>query len=224
MSVDLSGEITAIATAVLAAFAIVTAIYAIRAFRKQTEEVRTIQEQARDQQELTRHQAELLKIQSGQLELQRRQLDDQLAEKHRAQASRVFIWTETGPDPRLTDAQIDNGVPWRETVTASIRNTSEQPVYSAELVWDDGSAPLAEVAVRSHAERLPVILLPGSDAIITRDAGPDTRAVILRFRDAAGVTWLRGPEGDLVDLSASFRENDAGNSARALRISRWRNE
>jgi sensor domain CHASE-containing protein len=47
MSVDLSGEITAIATAVLAACAIVTAIYAIRAFRKQTEEVRTIQEQAR---------------------------------------------------------------------------------------------------------------------------------------------------------------------------------
>ena len=47
MSVDLSGEITAIATAALAAFTTVTAIYAILAFRKQTEEVRTIQEQAR---------------------------------------------------------------------------------------------------------------------------------------------------------------------------------
>jgi hypothetical protein len=34
MSLNLSGEITAIATAVLAVFAIVTAIYAIRAFRK----------------------------------------------------------------------------------------------------------------------------------------------------------------------------------------------
>ena len=40
MSVDLSGEITAIATAVLAFFAIVTAIYAIRAFCKQSQEVR----------------------------------------------------------------------------------------------------------------------------------------------------------------------------------------
>jgi hypothetical protein len=195
----------------------ITAIYAIRAFRKQTEEVRTIQEQARDQQELTRHQAELLKVQSGQLELQRRQLDDQLAEKHRAQASRVFIWTETGLDPRLTDAQIEKGVPWHETVTASIRNTSEQPIYSAELVWDDGSAPLMEVAARSHAERLPVVLLPGSDATVTREASPATRAVILRFRDAAGVTWLRGTEGDLVDLSAPFKGNEAdGGSASRL--------
>ena len=82
MSVDLSGEITAIATAVLAFFAIVTAIYAIRT---QSQEVRD--------------QAEMLMVQSGQLELQRRQLGDQLTEKHRAQASRVFIWTETSPAP-----------------------------------------------------------------------------------------------------------------------------
>jgi hypothetical protein len=94
MSVDLSGEITAIATAVLAFFAIVTAIYAIRAFRTQSQEVRD--------------QAEMLKVQSGQLELQRRQLGDQLTEKHRAQASRVFIWTETGPAPGLTDARASH--------------------------------------------------------------------------------------------------------------------
>jgi hypothetical protein len=47
----------------------------------------------------------MLKVQSGQLELQRRQLGDQLTEKHRAQASRVFIWTETGLAPGLTDAR-----------------------------------------------------------------------------------------------------------------------
>jgi cbb3-type cytochrome oxidase subunit 3 len=40
MSVDLSGEITAIATAALALFAIVTAAFAILAFRKQSQEVR----------------------------------------------------------------------------------------------------------------------------------------------------------------------------------------
>jgi hypothetical protein len=217
MSVDLSDEITAIATAVLAAFAVITAVFAVLAFLKQSREVRAIERQVTDQQELTQQQGQLLKVQSGQLELQRRQLDDQLAEKHRAQASRVFIWTETGPDPRLTDAQIEKGVPWRETVTASIRNTSEQPIYSAELVWDDGSAPLAEVAARSHAERLPVVLLPGSDATVTREVDPDTGAVILRFRDAAGVTWLRGTEGDLVDLSAPFKGNEVeGSSASGL--------
>src|ERR1035441_4912554 len=79
MSVNLSGEITAIATAVLAVGAIVTAIFAVRAFRKQSQEVGAIERQVADQQELTRQQAELLKVQSGQLEVQRRQLDDQHA-------------------------------------------------------------------------------------------------------------------------------------------------
>jgi hypothetical protein len=77
MSLNLSGEITAVATAVLAFFAIVTPFYAVRAFRKQAQEVRAIEQQVKDQEELTRQQAELLKIQSGQLELQREQLGDQ---------------------------------------------------------------------------------------------------------------------------------------------------
>jgi len=79
MSVDLSGEITAIATAVLAAFAIVTAWYARRAFLKLSQEVGAIEQQVRDAQELARQQAELLRIQSGQLELQRQQSDEQHA-------------------------------------------------------------------------------------------------------------------------------------------------
>ena len=69
--------LTAIATVVLAVFAIVTAWYARRAFLKQSEEVRAIEQQVTDGQELARQQAELLKIQSGQLELQREQLEDQ---------------------------------------------------------------------------------------------------------------------------------------------------
>lgn len=77
MSADLSGEITAIATAVLAVFAIVTAFYARQAFRKQSQEVSAVERQVKDQQELTMQQSELLKIQSGQLELQRQQLDHQ---------------------------------------------------------------------------------------------------------------------------------------------------
>jgi len=79
VSVDLSGEITAIATAALAGFAIVTAIVAALAFWKQSREVRAIERQVIDQQEISRQQAELLKIQSDQLELQRQQLDDQHA-------------------------------------------------------------------------------------------------------------------------------------------------
>jgi hypothetical protein len=43
MSVDLSGEISAIATAVLALFAFGLAAFAYLAFRKQTQEVRAIE-------------------------------------------------------------------------------------------------------------------------------------------------------------------------------------
>jgi hypothetical protein len=43
--------VTAVATAVLAVFVIVTAIFAIRAFRKQSAEVETLTAQAEDQRE-----------------------------------------------------------------------------------------------------------------------------------------------------------------------------
>jgi hypothetical protein len=63
MPVDLSGELTAIATAVLAVFAILTTIYAVRAFRKQSQEVSD--------------QASMLKVQSERLEVYRTQIDEQ---------------------------------------------------------------------------------------------------------------------------------------------------
>ena len=74
MSVDLSGEITAIATAVLALFAIVTPICA-PAFIKQVQEVRAIEQQLQDAEELTRQQAELLKVQHGPVCVEQRAED-----------------------------------------------------------------------------------------------------------------------------------------------------
>jgi TATA-binding protein-associated factor Taf7 len=112
MSLLTATQITAVATAVLAAGAIVTAVFAYLAFGKQSQEVRTLDREARDQ-------AKLLEIQSSRLDAQREQLTDQqtlnkqqtevlalqakeLAEsmaqrkreaddRHRAQAARVFI-------------------------------------------------------------------------------------------------------------------------------------
>jgi len=77
MSSDLSAEITAIATALLAVLAVATAWYARRAFLKQSQEVRAIEQQVKDEQELTKQQAELVKVQSDQLELSRQQFDEQ---------------------------------------------------------------------------------------------------------------------------------------------------
>jgi hypothetical protein len=61
----------------LFAGAVVTAIFAILAFRKQSEEVSTLKQQALDQQELIRQQSELLKVQSARLDLEREQLEQQ---------------------------------------------------------------------------------------------------------------------------------------------------
>ena len=117
--------LTAIATVILAVFAVVTAWYARKAFREQSREVAAIEQQVKDEQEVTRQQAELLKVQTGQLEVLRAQFDDQrkasakqaevlelqAAELHeslderkreaeqqrRAQASLVFIAEEPFP-------------------------------------------------------------------------------------------------------------------------------
>lgn len=220
MSVDLSGEITAIAIAVLAVFAIVTAFYARQAFRKQSQEVSVIERQVKDQQELTRQQAELLKIQSGQLELQRQQLDHQrqvnagqaevlklqaddlresltarqrvAEEQRKAQASKVFIVEAEGL------SRPPSGPPAVPFVVARAVNSSDQPIYEAEFYWRRGSA--------SHGEPNPEplgILMPGEREEKSRDfpseANMAVSGAILRFRDAAGVTWIRRPDGGLVE-------------------------
>ena len=63
MSLIFATQLTAVATAVLAVFAILTGIYAIRAFRKQSIE--------------TSDQAKMLEVQSDRLEVYRTQVDEQ---------------------------------------------------------------------------------------------------------------------------------------------------
>jgi hypothetical protein len=102
MSVDLSGEITAIATAALALFAIVTAAFAILAFRKQSQEVRDQAEmlmvqsaQLAEQQKLGQKQTEVLELQASEL---RESLDERKRESEQrrsAQASRAYLALET---------------------------------------------------------------------------------------------------------------------------------
>jgi hypothetical protein len=76
--------VLAMATVVLAGGAIVTAVFAIRAFGKQSDELGVLQQQASDQAEelaIQRRQAEttseMLRVQSGQLASQQQQFDAQ---------------------------------------------------------------------------------------------------------------------------------------------------
>jgi hypothetical protein len=141
--------------------AVVTAILAGLAFRKQSQEVRLLQREATDQQELTRQQGDLLAIQSGQLETQRQQLADQQAVsakqvevlelqasdlraslderarqvefEHQAQASQVAAWfADNGRDM----SRIQGPVMWG----ARIRNASDLPIYSLRVFFHAVSA------------------------------------------------------------------------------------
>jgi hypothetical protein len=212
--------LTAIGTLVLAAFAIVTAWYARKAFREQSREVAAIEQQVKDEQEVTRQQAELLRVQTGQLEVLRAQLDDQRSasakqaevlelqaaelreslderkrdarERRSAQAARVFI--EEMRHPYISNpAVITGGTAY---VKATIKNSSPDPVYGGELRWHLGSAPYGD----PNPEPLGVIM-PGTEVAKTRsfprDANLDVCGAVLTFRDAAGTKWLRRPDGGL---------------------------
>jgi hypothetical protein len=133
--------LTAAATAVLAFFAIVTAWYARKAFLKQSQEVRAIEQQVSDQKELTAKQAGLLEVQADQLGLQQQQFDQQQEDRRLDQASRVFMWTEAGPNPAIGQVQRVTTPGAYEVVTVHVKNTSEQPVYDLTINWRKGTAP-----------------------------------------------------------------------------------
>ena len=186
--------IAAIATVVLAAFAVVTAGYARKAFREQSREVAAIERQVSDGQELARQQADLLKVQSDQLELQRRQFERDQDERRRAQASLVFVWTEKGYDERFPDAAASGD---HDTLTVHVTNTSQQPVYDLTISWHLANEPWGD---RPDEES---VLMPGSSWGVTRNLPPFLPLTAAgrrysgtaRFRDASGVHWLVTPEG-----------------------------
>ena len=161
MSSDLSAEITAIATAVLAAFAIITATVAYMAFRRQSQEVAILVEQ---------HERDI-------------------AQRRMAQASRVFISLEDGEHPaRFT-----------------VANTSDQPVYDAEIRWRHTQREAHRRVIR-HTQ-LGTILpgdrpaaYPARIELGARADPDDDRFTVLIFRDAAGAIWVRRLDGDLSEL------------------------
>ena len=68
MSLIAATQITAVATGILAVFAIVTAVFAFLAFHKQSTKVAALQQQVRDQRDLTAKQTPVLELQLRELE------------------------------------------------------------------------------------------------------------------------------------------------------------
>jgi hypothetical protein len=206
MSSDLSAEITAIATAALALFAIITAVYAVRAFRKQSQDVRDQasmlklqSEQLDEQRKINERQTKVLDLQASELRESLEERKRDTAERRRAQASRVFIWIQNSADQHTGH----DGIREPFGITAHIKNTSEQPVYNLVIDWNRKGAPWR------RRDPFPVLMPGGQETGFLRlpdysGAFFDTQAdvaklrwPVARFRDAAGTHWLLRPDGHL---------------------------
>src|SRR6516225_2449889 len=119
MSSDLSAEVTAIATAVLAAFAFVTAILAGLAFWKQSREVRDQakmlnleSEELAEQRKLNAEQAKVFELQASDLRESLEERRREAAERHQAQARLIAATFGGGTDlrgPGRTEIELING-------------------------------------------------------------------------------------------------------------------
>ena len=145
---DIPTWISAVATIGLLIGAIVTARYAIKAFRKQAAEVAILAKQN----------------------------DRDIAERHQAQAARVFTGVED-VRPRYAHPYAKNG--------------SDFPIYDAQF-WQARTGDLSDP---DDARMIP----PGGLAADSRDISYlDALAnTVLTFRDAAGARWIRMPDGTI---------------------------
>jgi hypothetical protein len=205
MSLIFATQLTAMATAVLAVFAIVTGIYAVRAFRKQSQEVSDQAEMLRIQSEQLAEQRKVNAEQIRVLALQAAELRESLEERKReaeqlrsAQASRVWIaLTAADYKSMVSDAAK------APRLDVTVVNSSEQPLYDAELHWYSASESHDAPSVQPLGT-----VLPGEK--VRRDSPFPPRAVmfhcsaVLTFRDASGVNWARTADGALMHADSDL--------------------
>lgn len=110
--------LTAIATLLLAVFALATAVLALMAWRKQSREVSD--------------QAKMLKLQTKELRQLSAVRKREVQERRRAQAVQVYAWWTMGVDSSADGVQV----------IAYVRNTSQQPVYGVSLNVPPGGAKM----------------------------------------------------------------------------------
>jgi hypothetical protein len=90
------------------------------------------------------------------------------------------------------------------SITATVVNSSNQPIYEVDVYWRRGSDPCGEL----NPEHLGTIM-PGQSVESTRKYPPeadlDKCGTELTFRDSDGIVFLRRPDGYLTDLVVPVR-------------------
>jgi hypothetical protein len=225
MSVVFATQLTAMATAILAAFTIITAVVAAFAFKKQSNAVS-------DGREMIGQQKDMLEVQAKRLDVYRQQVDEQrqindeqrklnvarvetlelqareirasldqwerdAEEQRRSQAARVTAWFAR-PSPEG---------PWG----AVIRNASDLPIldvrtffnYIAEK-WPGGDwdpvmrgGPVEKIRVLPPAQDR-FVEIPEQVRDMLDQVSDSVYSVSIEFTDAAGNHWEREPRGALV--------------------------
>jgi hypothetical protein len=201
MSEIFAEQLTALANVVLAVFAIVTAVLAGLAFLKQSREVSDQAEmldlqrrQLDAQREDSVRQMEVLKLQAVDLRESLEERRREAGERRKEQAAHAFLTEERR---HANPGTITGGIAY---IKITVTNNSGEPLYDARLRWHlgDGSS-----YGDPNPENLGTIL-PGCDVSKSRsfplEANLEGCGAVLEFRDAAGVKWLRRPDGQLSEV------------------------
>lgn len=169
MSLIAATQITAIATVVLALGAIITAWFAIKAFRKQTQEVALLQQQA----------------------------ERDINQRRRAQASQVFLevrslttkeFVESGDPPEPYGASAHN--------LSSLPVYQLSIIWTGW--YKPGRDPIGLISA-SELQPLANRLMPGKTTAARHTPENAVPHPWLVFRDAAGVEWLTDTDGHLIE-------------------------
>ena len=179
MSLIAATQITAIATGLLALFAIITTGFAYFAFRAQ----------------------------STQVSILKGQEERAAEERRRGQAARLYLTELTSPEQAAipVSVQVPEGrVARGPSVTVTVHNTSEQPVYDLRIHWVDWAT-----TVQAGADDQLGTLRPGDTAGSEREL-PGNATVgqfhaVAYFRDAAGLRWTLTTDGQLKPVPPGLR-------------------
>ena len=190
---DVPTWITAVATVGLLIGAIFTAMYAIKAFGKQSE-------QLAEQREINEEQTKVLKLQATELDESIKERKRESAERRRAQANQVFVSAEP---------YEQEGEPI-SVIEVSVKNTSQQPIYDLNLLWPDETGEWIDIGDPVSLR----VLLPGKEhkwGTSTEPSIPIQRLLMdphviraaITFRDAARVHWRLDSDGQLDEESVT---------------------
>jgi len=171
MSMLVAAQVTALATTVLAVFAIVAAVLAAMAFRKQSAEVASLQKQTKDQ-------AKMLKLES-------KRFAREVKERRKEHANQISVWplNDKGPDPYPVLSNT-SGQPAYRCVVSVHKHKTEKPLANYPMV---DVLPPNDTYAMDWATPYPPVKPPPS---IPLD-------VSIRFTDRNGVRWERDCDGQL---------------------------